>query len=488
MKNLRKIATVALAGCMAATTILSGCAKKDDTKSAGTKKEEKTTNLVWYTIGGEPKDLEKVVTEMNKYTKEKINTTVDMKFVDWGDYTQKLSVIINSGENYDIAFTCSWANEYMPNVRKGAFLELNDLLDNEGKDLKAAVNPNFWKGISVDGKIYAVPTNKELPWSRVWTFTKSLVDKYKIDTTKLDTLESLEPALATIKKNEPDIIPLPLRSEGSAAITQQFDQPIGGVPVGIYLNDSSAKVVNVYEMDDVKKSLNTLRDYYVKGYINKDAATNTQDLKNRFVAQGDYQPYAEYVWAKDLGYDVVTNRRMDDYVETSSTTGSMQAISANSQNPKKAMEFLNLLNTDSYLRNLVNYGIEGTHYKKTSDTSITMLPDSKNYAVPYFSLGNQLITYTVDPEPKDKWSKFEEFNNNAKVSPILGFFFDNSNVQTEIANIQNVTTQYNATLLTGSLDNPDKVLQEMNSKLEKAGINKVKEELQKQIDAWKAKQ
>ena len=40
----------------------------------------------------------------------------------------------------------------------------------------------------------------------------------------------------------------------------------------------------------------------------------------------------------------------------------MHAISIVSKNPERAMMFLNLLNTDEYLRNLLAFGIEGVHY------------------------------------------------------------------------------------------------------------------------------
>ena len=55
---------------------------------------------------------------------------------------------------------------------------------------------------------------------------------------------------------------------------------------------------------------------------------------------------------------------MDSFITNGSTTGSMIAVSSNSKNKEKSVEFLNLLNTDKELRNLLNYGIEGTHYNK----------------------------------------------------------------------------------------------------------------------------
>ena len=44
-----------------------------------------------------------------------------------------------------------------------------------------------------------------------------------------------------------------------------------------------------------------------------------------------------------------------------SARGALTAVNAQTKHPEKAVEFLNLVNTDEYLRNLLNYGIEGEH-------------------------------------------------------------------------------------------------------------------------------
>ncbi len=38
--------------------------------------------------------------------------------------------------------------------------------------------------------------------------------------------------------------------------------------------------------------------------------------------------------------------------------------------------------------------------------------------------GNLFDTYVLDSDPVDKWDAFEEFNQKAKTSTILGFKFD----------------------------------------------------------------
>lgn len=174
---------------------------------------------------------------------------------------------------------------------------------------------------------------------------------------------------------------------------------------------------------------------------------------------------------------------MDQYVTNASSTGSMIAISNNSKHKDKAVEFLNLLNTDEYLRNLLNYGIEGVHYEKIGDKQIKLTDKSKDYSVGYYTLGNLFITYTMDNEPTTKWDEFREFNAKAKDSPALGFTFDTSNVTTQIAGINNVRNEFESVIFSGSVD-PDEYITKLNNKLKEQGIDQVKEEMQKQIDEW----
>mgnify|MGYP004683891131 FL=1 len=474
IKKLIALATTALVGA----SIFAGCS------STATSKKSDVVTLKWYTIGSEPKDLQLVEDEANKYLEEKIGVNIDMNFIDYGEYSQKLGVIINSGEAYDLAFTCSWAGDYLGNARKGAFLDLTPYLDNIGSEMKEAIDDRFWSGAEVDGGIYAVPNQKEICTAPMWVFTKEYVDKYNIPYTELHSLEDLEPWLKLIKENEPDVTPLYITKGFSAP--QYFEQLVD--PVGIEYEDDSLVVKNMFETDKMKSTLETLRKYYQAGYINADSATAQDDKSvKRFVTKGDGQPYAEVLWSKDLKYDVVASQITDSYITNASTTGSMIAVSKNSKNPDKAVEFLNLLNTDEYIRNLLNYGIEGTHYESVNDKQIKLTDKASDYSVGYYTLGNLFITKVLDNEPETKWDEFQEFNDAAKESAVLGFKFDTSKVTNEIAAINNVLEEFKSTIYSGSVD-VDEYLDKLNKKLKDQGIDRVIEEMQTQLDAWLAEQ
>lgn len=479
IKN-KKFTTFLLFTVMAMLTVLMSCGKSSDKVDS---KGNKITTLTWYTIGGEPKDLKKVQDEVNNYLGEKINVNLDMKFIDFGDYTQKMSVIINSGEDYDLAFMSSWAGDYLGNARKGAFYELDDLLKTEkGKMLKDTIDNRFWEGVSIDNKIYGVPNQKELGVAPMWVFTKEYIDKYNIPYADIHTLEDLEPWLKLIKENEPNVVPFYITKGFSYTVF--FDQLVD--PIGIGTEDETLTIKNMFATEEMRKTLDTLRRFYKLGYINGDSATATDDKSvKRFVTKGDGQPYADKIWSKDLGYDVVTSAIADTVITNGSATGSLISISQNSKNKEKAFEFLTLLNTDKKLRNMLNYGIEGVHYQKVGDETIKILnPEQKRYEVPYFALGNLFLTYVLEGEPETKWEEFKTFNDAAKISPALGFKFDTSKVSTEIAAINNVLEEFKASLYSGSVD-IDEFLTKLNNKLKEQGIDKVITEMQSQINEWK---
>jgi len=498
MRQKKKMLSV-LSLLLAFTLVLSACggSKNDTSGNTGDKgtnasggNSAEPVELTWYTIGTPQKDTDKVMEEVSKYTKEKIGVTVKMKLVDFGDYSQKMQVNAASGEPMDILFTSSWAFDYVQNARKGAFMEMDELLEKYGQGIKEALDPAFLSGSKVDGHNYGIPANKELPAQEVWRFNKNLLDKYKLDITKVNSLESLEPLLKTIKENEPNITPFAI-SKDYGPLTP-YDFVIQGLPMGVHLDSTDLKVVNVLESPEMKEALKTMRKYYQAGYVSPEAATitSTSDLMTAgtwFADRASTQPFADNSWSQSYGYPVVSTPADNPTIYNWSVMGSMQAISANSDHPEEAMKFLNLLNTDVYLRNLVDSGIEGTHYKKLSENVMENLPESKNYDMPTFALGNVMLTYLNPNDPTNKWEEFKKFNESGKPAPLLGFNFDTTKVSTELASVQNVKAEVWSALMTGSVD-PDKYLPKAIEKFKAAGLDKIIAEAQKQVDAWKATQ
>ena len=86
-------------------------------------------------------------------------------------------------------------------------------------------------------------------------------DLYRTET----ELEDLEPYLKLIKENEPDVVPMYLTKDYTAPTYMDKIQD----PVGIEYGDDTLTVKNVFETEKMKSTLDTMRKYYLAGYINK---------------------------------------------------------------------------------------------------------------------------------------------------------------------------------------------------------------------------
>lgn len=438
-------------------------------------------------IGAPPADLSLVQSKINEYTKEKLGLTVDIVFTDFGDFDQKTQMIINSGELYDIVFTCAWANDYLTNAHKGSFLNLSPYLaTKEFKALNDVVDSGFWNGAKVDGNIYAIPTQKEIAIMPMYMFNAEFVKESGFDIASVKTLADTETYLQYVKKSHPEAIPFKLYSD--RAWRGSFDYILGfDYPIAV---DTDGKVKYMYDIPDVMNYAKTVRNFFKKGYINNDAVTTTGTNKLGDVfglSFADGQPYAETTWSNECGFAIVTAEASKPLVTTSTTRGAMLAINKNSKNPEAALSFLQAVNTDSYLHNLLNYGVEDVHYKKIGANAIERTEQGiGKYLVPTFALGNLFNTYTLKGEPEDKWAVFKKENDSAQRSPLLGLDIDTTNIKNQLAVISNLRIQYEPLIQTGSVDVETKSA-EFKKKLEEVGLSTVLAEIQSQIDAFLAK-
>jgi len=301
MGMLKKIMGVSVV-CVLLMSMFTACQKSEEKKE----ENQNLTELTWYQIGDKQKDAPQVLEEVNKYIGDKIGVKLTIQYVGWGEYNEKMQAVINTGDRWDLCFTSSWANDFMQNANKGAFLALDELI----KDTKMYKNidSRFWEAATVQKKIYGIPSEKEIANMPMWVFTKEYVDKYNIPYETLHSLEDLEPWLQLIAENEPDVVPFYVTKDYSAPVYMDLIQN----PVGIEYDDEALTVQNIFETEKMQETLKTMRHYYEAGYINEDApSVSDDDSVKRFVTKGDGQPYAEVTWGNDLGYEVVASPIME---------------------------------------------------------------------------------------------------------------------------------------------------------------------------------
>ena len=168
-------------------------------------------------------------------------------------------------------------------------------------------------------------------------------------------------------------------------------------------------------------------------------------------------------------------------MDCTSGQGAMMAISATSKNPEKALEFLNLLNTDSEVMTLVNYGVEGFTYAKNDDGTISFIDEGRGTYSPWTNgVGNVRILPPTKEQGADFWNRFSAYYDSAEALPCGAFIFDNHEFTNEAAALGNVYAKYAFNLMSGATD-PATELPKFLDELEGAGIAKFVEAAQAQL-------
>lgn len=453
----------------------------NDTKTAS----KDVPTLTWWTIGGQvPNNFSKAVDAMNAYTAEKIGVKVDIKVASWGEWDTKMNTIVNTGEPFDIMFTNS--GKYSKQVAMGAFADITDLVQSETPDLYKLIPEKVWEGTKIGGKYYSVPTYKDSALTQYWVFDDKYVQKYNIDINNIKTLQDLDKPLHDMKAGEgKSFYPLPMtQGEGLNGFFNDYDDlTLGFPPIGVKADDASRTVVSVLEQPDVVANLKLLHQWYQDGIINPDAPTKTENDKGRPFFAAQAFPGAEISWQINDAiekYDMV--QHYGPIYTTSTIQGSLNAISANSKYKKEALKYLELVNTDPKLRNMLAFGELGVDYNNVDGEKV-IERTSDTWPLAAYTQGTFFNLAVTKGAPEDQWEQVKKLNDAATSSTVLGFALDITDLQTEVANCQAVWDKYKYEIITGASD-PEKVIPKVTAELKSAGMDTIMQAAQEQINNY----
>lgn len=501
-KNYKKL--VALFMTLAMVISLAGCKKtteenkptdngtvqetKPTTEETPTKEETPTEDkevvtIKWVAVGsGMPTNYDAWKNHINSYLEEKIGVNIEFEVVSWGDWDNRRSVIVNTNEDYDILFTN--LNTFAGDVNLGAFMDISDIVKNQTPNLYSYIPESYWEASSIGGKIYAVPTYKDSSVTQYFVWDKELLSKYNLDVSGLHKIEDLTEALTTIKDGEkaPSFV---LHKDGLVTVVGNYYDGMGAglMPVGVNFTDESRKVVSTLEQPEVMAGLKQLHQWYKDGIINSDAATLAEAPKYRkcFVAQG-WSGAAITTWGPQMGVEAIAIQYGDTIVSNDSVQGSMNCISSSSKHPDKALQLLELVNTDPYVRDALYYGLEGENFKYTADGKIEKI--NEEWTMAGYTQGTFFNVSQLATADFNQWEEVQELNANATPSVLLGTSFDWTLVEDELANCIEIWNRYKPEVFTGTTD-PETTIPVIMEELRAAGFDRIVEEAQKQIDAAK---
>lgn len=451
-------------------------------------------NLIWWTYMSTdiPNALEEVLEKANAISAEKIGVTVDMQL----KTEEQFQLDLNTGEYYDMTFSCDWCNDFDGNARKGYYYDLTDLVQSETPALYSAVEP-WWEVGSLGGRIYGVPMLKDMGAEVFFRLNSDYFESEK-GLTLPDSMDfaDLEPLLKMWKEDHPGEYPLYMPQNGLVGMFQCHERIVGPYLVIPYSKSGTpdgTKIIPVWEDEEYMNMLRCLHRWYELGYINPDAATTTDmpySLLTPVRTGTAWTGYKGWSNPETVGFNVKLVRFIGPVMSRATQQGSLIAVNAAApeEHVKACLRYMELLYTDREFRDLLAYGIEGKHFNYYEGTVIRTQQGSDDYLMDNFVTGPAVSASVVSASKeiladKDQWEKVYAGYGNAKQADTQGFSFDDESVEAVTAALNAVWESYRSELVTGTVD-PDETMAEIKQQMEAVGLNEVLEEAQRQLDEY----
>lgn len=482
--KIKKMLALGLAAVMAIGS-LAGCGGKKSAPTTNAAGEE-IVNLKWIIIGnGMPTNYDTWIQKVNDYAGEQIGVNVDVEVIPWGDWDDRRNIIISTNEPYDIIFGNGL--NYTADIKLGAYADITDLIDANMPAFKELMPEQYWKAVKVEDRIYGIPSYKDSSISNYAIWDKELVDEYSIDYKNLTKLSDLTPIFEKLKAEKNDY-PVFIKKDGVYYIFDSYDQLGAGTQIlGVRYDDPNGKVCFTLEQPDVMADLQTFHDWNKKGIINPDAATlNEARVYNMWrVAQG-WESAGTTAWGPQMGKEVVVNKIGDTILSNETVRGAMNMISTNTKYPEKCLQFLNLVNTDTAMRDMFFYGEEGVNFDYVDvDGEQRVHKINNDWSMAGYTQGTFFTVTPEDIDTNNQWGEIKALNEQAVASSMLGFTFDTAEISDQLANCREIWLRYRSEVMTGVKD-PVTVVPQIKEELMQAGFQDVLDAAQAQVDAFLA--
>lgn len=521
MKKGMKKALALLLGTAMTMGMLAGCGSSDNGSSASNTPAADTAggsaealtvdtsehvDLKMYLIGDRTPDFDEVYGKINEILEEKLNCSLSVDFLSWGEHDTKYSLLFSAQEDFDLIFTASSWCHYEQTVALGGFYPLSEeFIQTYAPDIWEVVPEMAWNQARIDGQIYMVPNYANEFGQDVLAVRGDLMEKYGIDQiTSWDELKEFYLACAADGM---------YASQGGPwyqYFQAQGLSTTGGAPKGgelVLFNTQDPSDLGFYYLldwdgfTDYCKQMKELADAgcWSSDVLNSSDERQTGLLTGRTAAMvwnlGSCKTYGDQANAENPDWNVTMvdpvasqPKKVNSYINNG------VAININSKNKERAMMVLNEFYTNPDVYDLAMLGIEGKHWEAVGDDQYKVI-DESNFGVAsncnwgWNNATIQRTEYIEDRTALDDTydAMVESWNNNIKADhPYDGFNFDSTKVSTQFAAVEAALGNYYEPLTNGLVDDVDASIEALRAALESAGIRDVLAEMESQAAAYVA--
>jgi putative aldouronate transport system substrate-binding protein len=493
---LRGLAAVAI--LLAMGLAVSGCSQKQASGGGAAGLPDldtsKRVELILYVFGTEPARQQEVDDNLNKILLEKLNCTLDVRFISLSEYNTTYPLLFSSGEVFDLAYCAYWLN-YTNLAQRGAFMALDELFPKYAPLNYARQSASALQQAQVEGKIYCIPALMKVYSAFGPQVRMDLVQPYGFDG-KMENYADLERYLDIIKANYPAIDPYEVDSSGTF-LDDVFMYTKGMMAMGSYFwmdpFQENPKLLTYYEFPPIAAEyLPMVQRFAQKGFYPRNALAEQSTEKFRFgnaasamtnleMYEGYYRDHPEWNiqfhnWVTDLSYQAFTQ--------------DVAVIPATSKNPERALALYDLITNDEEVFRALFYGIRGVSYdiELENGEERIVFPDSDNFAISNFWAARTdefFLQFRGGPPTmsafKADWSS--RIKDGVGAQKFKALTLDTAAIDTEYAAANNVMTQYWNPLSLGFVE-PVAGLAEFKANMEAAGIERIRAHFQKQLDDY----
>ena len=464
--------------------------------------------LTWAMGTGDvaPIDNAMVVEKLNEISREKIGVECDIQYFT----NDQVLVSIQSGEVFDIYFTCSWYNNFNQAVSQGLFANLDGKVQEMAPELYASMTEDVWElAHSTNGGLYAIPVKKDYAMMNFLTYPADIAAELGFEIPDRingwgDLTEFLVAWKATMADNEYPV----LVGGNPPGMESSFDFIDRTAMIGCIFGTN--KVVFALEDPALMERYRTMGEWYKLGLVNPDAAQVTEtaiDTKKPRIASVQAWPGYDYSVAN--GYNTSMTCYFGPNLSTDGVQGSMNALSVTLEEDEArmaaALKYIGLCHTNQLFNDTMRFGKQGYHWNYVTEEQSkdcaggvlrTEIGDSNynpwGFSQPaYFETSIAVSQDQVDGKAKapvmDQYDQYYDIiKTSANVSAIPGFTWDSSAFTSNLAEISAIKDEYYKDFASGTRPIDD-VYDEFLDKMNGAGLQEMIADAQAQLDAFQAR-
>ena len=320
-------------------------------------------------------DAEEVETAINEIAEPKYGVHLDITFVSTGNWLQQSNLLLTGDEVDVIAAFMTPLTTY---VKNGQLAPLDDYYASAADDFKAIWSEEEIKGTTVDGQIYAIPNLRNFGNRFGLNIDKAIAEEFGIEPYHKWSLEEIDAFLHEVHEKYPDRYALVPQSGDTMVNGWTWDGLGDGKFIGVIPDcGQGTEVQNLFDTDDFQEFIGWTRKWYQDGLIMADALSNTEAGSQLIANQKAVSCFDNYANNELAG--AVRTVVIEPWSVANSYSELCYGINANSKNKDAAWTALQMLYTDKEVCVLLNNGIEGKHYTKNDDGTISF-PEGKTAA------------------------------------------------------------------------------------------------------------